>query len=445
MFEEIPEGWEVVSVRELAACHFSGPSPTCEERNVQSSQEWGVLKTTAVKWSGYNDLAHKTLPKSYWGIEHLEIKKSDILVTKAGPRHRVGVVAYVPEIQSQLIPSGKMICLRLKDEYQDADVIAALLSQEIPQKYLDDRTTGMAESQLNFTNSVFLNAEILLPPKPERVLISRIFSAIDTQIRHTEAIIAKLQQVKQGLLHDLLTRGIDENGQLRPPRDQAPELYKDSPLGWIPREWGLGMLKDWLRSNPKNGYSPLEASEKTGLSMLGLGCLTLDGFEARQLKNAPKNDPRIWSAELKEGDFLISRANTRETVGLVGRYQEVGQPCFYPDLMMRLRFNEMCLAEYMECILSSPSVRRQIKAAASGTSESMVKISSSIVKSLILAIAPHEEQIKIVDMLSKHQYKLRNEKKLLMKLEVQKKGLMDDLLTGRIRVTELVDQQQHAS
>ena len=73
----------------------------------------------------------------------------------------------------------------------------------------------------------------------EQVKIAEVLDTLDTTIRQTEAIIEKLKQVKQGLLHDLLTRGIDANGELRPPQSQAPHLYKDSPLGWIPTEWDV--------------------------------------------------------------------------------------------------------------------------------------------------------------------------------------------------------------
>lgn len=62
-----------------------------------------------------------------------------------------------------------------------------------------------------------------------------ILDTLDTAIRETEALIDKLKAVKQGLLHDLLNRGIDANGQLRPQQSEAPQLYKVSPLGWIPR------------------------------------------------------------------------------------------------------------------------------------------------------------------------------------------------------------------
>jgi type I restriction enzyme S subunit len=65
-----------------------------------------------------------------------------------------------------------------------------------------------------------------------------------TLIRQTEQVIAKLQQMKQGLLQDLLTRGVDERGDLRPTPDEAQHLYRDSPLGRIPNQWEHSPLSD---------------------------------------------------------------------------------------------------------------------------------------------------------------------------------------------------------
>ncbi|MDZ7685274.1 MAG: hypothetical protein U5O39_09995 [Gammaproteobacteria bacterium] len=67
--------------------------------------------------------------------------------------------------------------------------------------------------------------------------IGRILQVIDEAIEKTEALIDKYQQIKAGLMHDLFTRGIGPDGQLRPPREQAPELYQETPIGWIPKEW----------------------------------------------------------------------------------------------------------------------------------------------------------------------------------------------------------------
>ena len=79
--------------------------------------------------------------------------------------------------------------------------------------------------------------EINVAPLPEQLKIAHILTTVDDLIDRTEALIAKLRAIKQGLMHDLLTRGVDEHGQLRPPREEAPELYRELAVGWVPREW----------------------------------------------------------------------------------------------------------------------------------------------------------------------------------------------------------------
>ena len=68
--------------------------------------------------------------------------------------------------------------------------------------------------------------------------ISDVLDTIDEAIAQTEAVIAKLKQVRAGMLHDLLSYGLDEHGQLRDPVAH-PEQFKDSPLGLIPKEWDV--------------------------------------------------------------------------------------------------------------------------------------------------------------------------------------------------------------
>jgi len=431
--------WEICTVRDVIEHHFCGPSPDCEERQIFAPEEWGVLKTTAITWTGWNEAAHKVLPKAFWEQPQIEVHAGDVLVTKAGPRHRVGVVCHVPSVRSQLVVSGKMIGLRPRPEVVNARFLAGVLGTKGPQKYIHDHATGMAESQVNFANKVLLDAPLRLPPVPQQHLIAQILDTLDTAIRETKALIDKLKAVKQGLLHDLLTRGIDSNGQLRPPPGQAPELYKTSPLGWIPKEWNWDTLDHWLTGKPKNGYSPKEAGEWTGIQMLGLGCLTKEGFLPTQLKPAPAADKGLDKARLNDGDLLVSRANTRELVGLVGVYRDVGTPCTYPDLMMRLLPSDETSAEFLELVLQSNKVRRQVQAAASGTSESMVKISSSIVTSLKVAIPRANEQIAILCRTKTLNAQLQSELQGLEVLRGVKEGLMDDLLSGRVRVTPLLD------
>ena len=71
-------------------------------------------------------------------------------------------------------------------------------------------------------------------PRSEQIKITKILSTVDQAIEQTEALIAKQQRIKTGLMQDLLTRGIDEDGNLR---SEDTHEFKDSPLGRIPVEW----------------------------------------------------------------------------------------------------------------------------------------------------------------------------------------------------------------
>jgi hypothetical protein len=117
------------------------------------------------------------------------------------------------------------------------------------------QTTSMA----HLGGERFANLEFPVPPLSEQRQIAAILDTIDDAIRKTEQIIAKLKQVKQGLLHNLLTRGIDDNGELRDP-ERHPEQFKDSVLGRIPKCWEtrkLGELSNVVRgSTPRPAKDP---------------------------------------------------------------------------------------------------------------------------------------------------------------------------------------------
>jgi type I restriction enzyme S subunit len=74
----------------------------------------------------------------------------------------------------------------------------------------------------------------------------QVLSSIDAAIEKAEALIDKYQQLKAGLMQDLFTRGVLPDGELRPPREQAPELYQETAIGWIPKEWGAIQCPGYL-------------------------------------------------------------------------------------------------------------------------------------------------------------------------------------------------------
>ena len=165
------------------------------------------------------------------------------------------------------------------------------------------------------------------------------------------------------------------------------------------RDVRLRPLASFLARPPHNGFSPNEVEDWTGVLALGLGCLTVDGFRPRQLKNIPAQDSRYTGAWLSDGDLLMSRSNTLDMVGLVGRYRDIQTPCIYPDLMMRLAPNSLVLPRFLELTLQSSAVRTQIKSFAQGTSASMVKISAATVMRLHVRIPDLPEQKRVVEIL----------------------------------------------
>ena len=85
-------------------------------------------------------------------------------------------------------------------------------------------------------------AKAFFPEVKVQKKIAAILTATDTAIEKTEALIGKYQQIKAGLMHDLFTRGVLPNGKLRPAREQAPEQYQETAIGWVPREWSVSTL-----------------------------------------------------------------------------------------------------------------------------------------------------------------------------------------------------------
>ncbi|MCW9057840.1 MAG: restriction endonuclease subunit S [Gammaproteobacteria bacterium] len=439
MSEQIPSGWTRAPVCDLVEKHFSGPSPTCEERNIHSSNEWAVLKTTAVVWGGWNETAHKVLPKHLWGQKELEVQAGDVLVTKAGPRHRVGVVIHVPETQPHLIVSGKMIGLRVKRELCFPDVLAGAIALREPQKYLDDRTTGMAESQVNFSNKALLQTPVIMPPLVEQAVISQIKDVLDTQIRQTEALIAKLEHIKQGLLTDLLTRGIDQNGQLRPTPDQAPHLYKDSPLGWIPREWVANSLGSVVKLQGGYAFSS-ESFQEHGVRLARISNIKGDSIVGDFALLPWSFIDRYSDYAAKEGDVLIAMSGA--TTGKMAVVDNENLPMLINQRVGRFVVTERdyVLPSFLTFLLGTSHFKREIEIAAIGGAQP--NISGRQIESIPLAFPPTGEQQKIEAAMQAFGKRILAEQASARKLHHDKAGLMDDLLTGRVRVAPLLEEAQ---
>lgn len=278
----------------------------------------------------------------------------------------------------------------------------------------------------------------------EQKTIANILDTLDTQIRQTEAIIAKLQQVKQGLLHDLLTRGIDANGQLRSPRDQAPELYKESPLGWIPREWDYGTLSTkavpgeaHIKTGPFGSALKGEHWVKEGCPVITIGSLGVGDFLYSELLFISKRDEvRLSDYALKRGEIVFSR------VADVGRSVVIKQEqhgWIMSSNLMKISLDQTLVSpQFLQYQLSHPQIaKQQIRRTVNSAGRDVAN--SSTLNQLLFLWPTKDEQDRIVYRIELMDRRTHKEADSLNKLKKQKSGLMDDLLTGRVRVTSLLD------
>lgn len=169
----------------------------------------------------------------------------------------------------------------------------------------------------------------------------------------------------------------------------------------LPSDWKTILLGNLLVCVPESGFSANEVSSDTEHYVLNLNNLSLDGYVLDgELKPVAVSDFDA-SLELKDGDFLISRANTQDLVGLVGIYKSRKDKVMFPDTMMRLRLNEkLIVKEYLEAYLLSPYGRRSIQRVAAGTSASMKKINKKTLSKIKIPVPPIEEQRLIFSTMS---------------------------------------------
>ena len=188
---------------------------------------------------------------------------------------------------------------------------------------------GEGTTFAEISKSSLAKAEVVLPiDKAEQAKIAKVLSTLDRVIEQTEALIAKQQRIKTGLMQDLLTRGIDEHGNLR--SEQTHE-FKDSPLGRIPVEWESASLAVFV---PSAEYGISTSLGESGYPVLRMNNL-LDGEAALsdlKFTDAPVSD-HLW---LRDGDVLFNRTNSWEHVGRTGIWRGQVESATFASYLVRL-------------------------------------------------------------------------------------------------------------
>ena len=300
------------------------------------------------------------------------------------------------------------------------------------------KDTGQT-TQANINGRAVKSRSVPLPPLAEQEKIARVLDVLDTQIRQTEALIAKLERIKQGLLTDLLTRGIDQNGKLRPTPDHAPHLYKDSPLGRIPREWEVTLLDKLAQRG--SGHTPSKSVPtywNGGVRWVSLA----DSGELDQVY--------IYETDKEISDLGIANSSaTKHRAGTVILSRDAGigkSAILATEMAVSQHFMAWSCGSHLDKLFLYywlQWMKPRFEAIALGST--IQTIGLAYFKQLLISAPPKVEQELIAERLFKTEELIRKNRALLGKSAQKKEGLMDDLLTGRVRVSPLLETKEPAT
>ena len=344
-------------------------------------------------------------------------------------------------------PGIPIVCTRMAVGRAAIPLKPIAINQDLkalyPHKYLDPRYLLIL---LNFIRPRFealsigstvkgINVDQLLavrvcfPPLDEQRRIVEILDTIDSTIAHTSSLIAKLKQMKAGLLHDLLTRGLDENGELRDAIGH-PEQFQDSPLGQIPKDWNVRLVGEvfdlqlgkMLSKASKIGHSPFPYLANRNVQW--------DEVVLSDLEWMDFNDNEREKFSLLPGDLLVCEGGES---GRTALWKGEMENCYFQKAIHRLRPKDsQVLPDYMLRFMRRAFEHGFLTSFTSQTS--ITHLTREKFALLPLPLPKVEEQKAIVNVLDSLDTSIRTEEAYREKLKLQKKGLMHDLLTGKVRV-----------
>jgi type I restriction enzyme S subunit len=347
---------------------------------------------------------------------HFMLEENDTVLSSSGS---VGKIAIIKKEYLPLMLNTSIIRLRsqnkekILDNYMRHFINSNLFSQQYMQE-------SQGSAQVNFGPTHLKKMYISLPPLEEQKKIADILSTVDKKIGFVEENINATEELKKGLMQKLLTEGIGHTE------------FKDSELGRIPESWEVnefGKISDILDPHPSH-RAPKEDSN--GYPFVGIGDISENGIiNLQSSRKVSIEDIKEQNSNISinENDIGFGRV---ATVGKVIKFRgDYSFPFALSPTMAVIKVKDIEY-EYFYQYLTSTMTKKQFKIFTSGSTRISLGIQN--LRKLLVLIPLLEEQKQIAEILSTVDNKLENLKEKKQYFEELKKGLMQKLLTGEVRV-----------
>ncbi len=264
----------------------------------------------------------------------------------------------------------------------------------------------------------------------EQKNIVAIIDLLDQAIEQTEAIIAKQQRIKTGLMQDLLTKGIDENGNIR---SEATHEFKDSPLGRIPVEWNLKAVGDIFTMQLGKMLNKKAVEGKSPFPYLGNKNVQWDQVDLSELLEMDFSKQEQIKFKLIIDDILVCEGGE---VGRTALWHGEHEYCFFQKAVHRLRpienkYLPRLFPRFMSHVISKGILLNFT------SQTSIAHLTQEKLAILPIFLPKLNEQKRICEVFDQLDEDIFLETSKLNKMAGLKVGLMHDLLTGKVRVTDI--------
>ena len=424
---DYPDEWKVSKFDSLFTIAIGGtPSrvePLYWDSNFKSENHWVSIR----------DLKQKKIIHTKERLTELGIKKSNVKLIPKGSllmsfKLSVGKLA----IAGQSLYTNEAIAAFLpKDNRINMDYCYQGMQHWDLLRDIDQAVKGVT-----LNKEKLAKLEAILPPLPEQQKIAAILSSVDEVIEKTQAQINKLKDLKTGMMQELLSprEGQAANGTGTQGKNGAGlhhSEFKDSPLGRIPVGWEVAKFKDVFidyKYGPRfssKDYSP-NGNVKT---IRGTDVANNGEVHYQQVPTAQIDADTVEAHKLKDGDLVMI---TTADCGASAVFREQNIPYIASAYAIKLTPTDKVIPAYIKFFMQTSNAMTQIESfIRKGT---VANLPGSDVMNIELALPPIKSQEKISSILNALEDKIELVIKKNIQLKHTKKALMQDLLTGKVRV-----------
>jgi len=391
MENKLPEGWKWKKLSDLAAFFYGGAFESSYFN--EDGKGVKIIRIRNLKQGFTETYYDGKYDKSYL------VQNGDILIGMDGEFNIVkwtGETALLNQRVCKVIVKSK----DLLSDFAYRSLVKIL-------KDIESRTAYVTVKHLSAKE---LNAiKISLPPLETQQKIVAILEKAE----ETKKLRAQADELTQKLLQSVFL-----------------EMFGDPVEN--PKIWNMKQLKDCIKIPLNSGWSPKCSDDIGGTPVFSLANLRDQGLSDEITKYYSGDLPKK-GLDLEIGDLLISRSNTVELVGRIGRYNGNPEKVIYPDLMIRIRLNENLVnALFFEKYMQLNSTRKLIQKVSHGTSGSMVKISQSSLLKLPVILPPIELQQKFTEICNQIEKTTESQQQSSLEINNLFDALMQKAFTGEL-------------